>query len=222
MNHIERMNEILNRKEDLHPDLKPYYRGEDKSFPVLQSPLVYGVPYHPNMNAYYNEQYRVKKEAIDKAMEKKKWFEVIWLHERPYRFQAFQELDWGGWLDDKTYWEMLGHIWGDSENIWQHKDEWHECLTSDRKYKRYFMEPEERKEFKGLPNYLTVYRGCVAGENEDGFSWTLNEEKAKWFSTRFLNRGEKHKGIVLQKQIRKTDAFAYLTGRNEFEIILLP
>jgi hypothetical protein len=32
-------------------------------------------------------------------------------------------------MPDEVYWEILGDIWTDSENIWQHKDGWREAFV---------------------------------------------------------------------------------------------
>ena len=61
------------------------------------------------------------------------------------------------------------------------------CRDSDMNF---MMSNEELEVFNNLPNKFKVYRGITETDMEniaydEGFSWTLLEEKAKWFSTRF-------------------------------------
>lgn len=94
-------------------------------------------------------------------------------------------------------------------------ERWTEVLESDRPNRRYFMPVSDQRALKLLPQTVTAYRGCTK-ENENGLSYSLSEEKAKWFANRF-NKG----GHVIKRVIRKSDIFAYLRGRNEDEIITL-
>jgi hypothetical protein len=52
------------------------------------------------------------------------------------------------------------------------------------------------------------------GLNEDGLSWTLDKAKAEFFANRF-SKG----GIILEREIPKSDIIAVLTGRGESEVI---
>jgi hypothetical protein len=198
--------------EPLHEDLQVWL--EEGDFPVLRHPLVYGVPYILQLNYMYNKQYEHKVEKKKESLEKGEWSTYIWIHERPYRFEAFLDIE--HLIEtDKEWWEILSGIWIDSENIWQHLDEWVNLFIS-RGNSYYFMDENERKAFEELPDEITIYRGHQT-KNKNGLSWTLNEEKAHWFAKRF-----KASGKVERKTIRKTDVIAYLLGRNEQEIIYIP
>jgi hypothetical protein len=93
------------------------------------------------------------------------------------------------------------------------------------------MTEEERKFLADLPELITVYRGYqpLTG-NEDGMSWTLDRDVAqrlgnRWWTTAVddkpltdpLNRGQ-----VQERVIQKSEIFAYLGGRKESEVIILP
>lgn len=203
-------------KADLHPDLAPYLI--EHSFGLgLKHPWVFGVPYHEALNHNYNYQYEFKKECIAKSVEKKDAENYIYAHERPYRLEALMECE--HWMTDREYWSVVSGVWTDSENIWQNLDEWYDLLTAKRKYKHLFMDKTERKVLKGLPAMVTVYRGCIEGLNEDGFSYTLEKAKAIWFANRFSSKGE---AKIIRKTIPKSHIFAYLGGRKESEVIILP
>jgi hypothetical protein len=203
---------------DLHPDLLPYL-GHTGHFEALQHPLVYGVPYTPEMNNHYNKRYELMKEEVAKALAEGNIHRYVFMHERPYRLNAFVDCIANRVVPDKDYWELLGSMWIDSENIWQNLNVWKRLMRSPRPRKQFFMDEDERKAFKLLPPQLTIYRGCIRRQNEDGMSWTLDKDKAAWFSKRFACKGES--ACVLEKTIQKKNVFAYLTGRGESEVIIL-
>lgn len=203
---------------ELHPDLKVYLT-EGSHFKSLQHPLVYGVPYTPEMNNYYNKRYALLTESTQQALKDRKPFRYIWMHERPYRLDAFVRYTEEADMSDDDYWEALGAVWQDSENVWQHFATWKRLLRADRPNKHMFMDEEDREAFAKLPDTLKVYRGCVRDQNEKGMSWTLDRKRATWFSKRFQRAGEIP--CVRSKTIRKDRVFAYLGGRGESEIIIV-
>ena len=104
------------------------------------------------------------------------------------------------------------------------------CRDSDMYF---MMSNEELEVFNNLPDKFTVYRGITETDTEniaydEGLSWTLSEEKAKWFSTRFA-KNKKSKVLELEvhkntpypaKKGDKPKAVAYLNDREEQEIIV--
>jgi hypothetical protein len=75
--------------EPLHSDLLPYL--EDGVLgKQLRHPLVYQVPLWANGHA--NAYYLQKKKAVAEALENKNYNSYVYLHERPYRLQAFSEI----------------------------------------------------------------------------------------------------------------------------------
>jgi hypothetical protein len=54
-------------------------------------------------------------EFVDQARASGDWCTYIWLHERPYRVEALQDIAFN--LRGREYWEMVSHVWSDSENI---------------------------------------------------------------------------------------------------------
>lgn len=201
---------IQKQNEPLHPDLVPYL--EESTFKMLRHPLVYQVPFFSGGQANY--QYEAKKQLVSEALEKEKYQTYIWLHERPYRLEAFMEIQ--EFLDDKQYWKLLGEVWTDTENGWSYLDQWRELFSSDRAHREYLMDWDEQLAYQSLADTVTVYRGCQPNLNEDGISWTLKRDKAEWFAKRFSKDG-----IVIEKQISKRDIIAVFTGRNEFEAVIL-
>jgi predicted ABC-type ATPase/DNA-binding MarR family transcriptional regulator len=163
-----------------------------------------------------NKQYRQKLEAVADARKNKKWSSYINLHERPYRLDAFMDVE--DEMTDGEYWSSLADVWVDSENIWQNQDIWKSALSSKRPDRISMMNKEEQKEFASLPNELTIYRGYLKGKNKNGLSWTTDRDKAEWFSNRLAGRGDNP--VVQQATVNKKDVVAYFSRRGESEVVV--
>ena len=81
------------------------------------------------------------------------------------------------------------------------------------------MDAEERARLQSLDDPVTIYRGVTSynARNVKALSWTLDENVARWFASRFGEQGR-----VYQAQIAKDDILAIFTGRNESEVIVDP
>jgi hypothetical protein len=201
---------LAETNEPLHSDLVPYLEKDGAIGPQLRHPLVYQVPLFSNGSA--NAYYLQKKNDLEKAIAEKKFNQFIYLHERPYRLQAFISIAKD--LPDEKYWSILSGIWTDTENQWQNLEQWKELLSANRYDRHYLMDESEIELLNSLPELVTIYRGCVKGLNEDGLSWTLDKAKAEFFANRFGKEG-----IILEREIPKSDIIAVLTGRGESEVI---
>lgn len=198
--------------EPLHPDLEPYMEDMSGGLRMLRHPLVYQVPFWSNGSA--NLQYEHKKKAVEQALDDRNYNRVVFLHERPYRLEAFIHLVRS--LNDVEYWRLLSDIWIDTENQHAYLQEWRALLKSDRECREEMMSDEDKVAFSALPTLVTVYRGCQKGLNENGLSWTTDRNKAEFFAHRFRKQG-----MVLERQVRKSEIVAMLTGRGESEVIVL-
>lgn len=216
MEEKEKPDSFLGPAEELHPDLKPWMMTEGK-IPMLKHPLVYSILHTPELNNWTNRFYQQKLKQIEEAKTKGDWEHFIWLHERPWRMPAFKKVV--EHMSDKQYWDSLHGIWIDSENIWQHKADWIRFLSSRRPGS--FMDEEDRAEFEKLPEEFSIYRGYQKGRNFDGLSYTLEEDRAKWFSKRFEREGSS-RAAVRERLVKKSEVFAFTDGRSEKEIIMLP
>lgn len=87
---------------------------------------------------------------------------------------------------------------------------------------RLMMNDDENSSFEKLPDYLTIYRGFSIqdsnSEIEDyiSFSWSLDYNKAVWFSERHCG----NKSMILKCDIRKDEILSYFTRRRESEIVI--
>lgn len=208
-------------KVELDPELSPWIQSlPGLGWPALRHPLVYAVPYFPEENDRLNKYYAHKKAEMYKARDDGDFTKFVFIHERPYRLEAFDEIE--SELDDKPYWEILSQIWTDTENFWQNMKMWKNFWRSDRPWRDSVMDDDEKKSFADLPEMITIYRGFTHGEAVNGLSWTLSKEKAVWFAKRFSTeeRSHKHPPRIASTTINKSLAFAYLESRGEQEIVI--
>jgi hypothetical protein len=200
-------------KQDQNAKLNPELQQFLTDTPIgqyIKHPLVFQ-PFISTTIA--NQQLEQKYNQIRKALDTKNFNQFIFLHERPYRLLAFVDIKRN--LNNKNYWKLLSNIWTDTENSYQDLETWRKLFQSKRNHKENLMDEQELETLESLDNELVVYRGCVKNLNENGLSWTLDKNQAKWFANRF----EKD-GVVLEKQISKKSIVAYFNGRNEEEVIV--
>lgn len=203
----------MEKAEPLHPDLLPYVESGPIG-PMLRHPLVFQFPLFENLYALSNEQYKQKKHLVEKALKEGDHRSYIWLHERPYRLEAF--LMWNN-LPDATWWETLGSIWVDSENIWQYKNVWRRLFAAKRPCREMMMDKDERAAFASLPDEIEVFRGCQS-KNKKGWSWTTDALVAAKFARRLTPKGSK--AFLIEGKVSKRHVIAYFLGRQESEIVV--
>jgi hypothetical protein len=209
--------------EDLHPDLVPHV-SERGTFMVLSHPLVLYVMYTPALNKIINRSYAVKKAAVEDAIKSETWNTYVFLHERPYRFDALQEvMNLAGWwdlYDEPELWKLIGSVWTDSENIWQQLEQWREiwqidCSPSSRAHA---MDEDEQATLAALPETFTVWRGATHKGVADGLSWTPDKAKAIWFARRYAHPVE-HPSHLAEGTVSKSDVLACFSRENETVIL---
>jgi hypothetical protein len=216
------------KEEELDPELMLFLVEDDELGAIIQHPLVYSIPHDDDLNSYVNKTLKQKREILERSLVEEDFRTYVWIHERPHRIEAFGNIE-KKIISNKKYWSLLRELWLDSENIWQNKEKWRTYLILKRS-ENYLMMNEEEKSFllEKLPKQFYIYRGYSKGDDPKGFSWTLDEEKAKWFSTRFsksqfrnINRSLSD-GIVDKILADKKDVVAFIDGRSEKEIIYIP
>lgn len=209
------MIDLLNKVEELDPELADHIYESDSFGACIKHPLVFSMMHFPQQNALVNNQLRHKKEALAKAEAKGDWHTYIFLHERPHRVDAFIEIM--DRLSDSDYWGTLGGIWIDSENIRQNPRIWQMLLRSNRPEREAIMDEGERDDLAAMPESIVVYQGHT-NRRHDGWSWTTSRETAEWFAHRFADF-ERARPVVTQGTVRRSNVIAYFTGRNESEIV---
>jgi len=205
------LNKLMNTKEDLHPDLVDYVEEPDEKFGFvfIKHPLINEL-YHDAMNAVINARFKLKKAAVEEAREKENWSEFVWLHERPFRFGALLEALSDGYWDAENLTteeiELVEGVYIDAENPGVNREFWLPLF-----------EYMPCAALADLPETFTIYRGTGVDDDNNGISWTLSEETAEFFANRFRDDG-----VVLKREINRSDALYYTNGRGEEEVIYDP
>lgn len=217
--------ELMTRKEELHDDLKPWIVPDGPFGPMLKHPLVQEIVFDPQRCARLNAVYASKLVAVAKAREEEEWNRYIFLRERPYRAAILHEI--APLLSGRQYWELVGQVWVDSENCFEYEDEWYELLTADPLGRKFMSSEDVRSVFTlppekgGLLPETKIYRGFSHDDALAGFSWTLDRARAKWFAQRSAwRKGDTPK--VAAATVKREHVIAYITSRDEQEIVLLP
>lgn len=205
--------ELLAKSEPLLPELAAYY--EEGDLPMVRHPFCYSVPHSQQMNALTNHRFRLMKEEIEDALAEEQFSRYIFLHERPYRLNAFLEV--ADKLPCDEFSRLLASIYTDSENIWQNEDTWRGLLARgiDQSVS---MTDSEQQALAALPDEITVYRGYAERGTAEGFSWTTDYDKACWFAKRLAQAGDAC--FVAEATIPKNDVIWYFEGRGESEIVV--
>ena len=170
----------------LHPNLAPYVYDRAGE-PFLDHPIVSGPLGFRDAAEVMNRVYIGKLDAIEKAAEEGDWDSYGFLHERPYRFEALEDVECTG----SEYGRLVRHIWIDSENIWRFEEEWRSLLPSDSSWHHLLMDADERAALAALPDPVPVFRGYSRDGRDRGLSWTTDRERADWFAHR-LPRSRGH------------------------------
>lgn len=206
-------------EEPLDPELEPWCVESDSFGTALKHPLVYSIPLMPGTYAMMNKALRAKREMLERYASEKNWHGWINAYERPYRLYAFSLIE-TEIEDDATYWDVLGAIWTDSENIWENEDDWGEYLSAERADREHLMEEDERMALDKLPDTIEIHRGYKLKERKLGMSWTVNKPQAEWFARRLIREGER--AYVVSGTVPKDKVLAYFLGRGESEIVAFP
>lgn len=202
-------------EEPLASELEDWIEESELFGPSLKHPLVFQVPL--GIPGLANRALEQKKVMLARALEEQDWHAYVWIHERPYRFTALQALIYDHPLPEEDRLALIRDVWIDSENVWQHFDEWIEIFeTTDGDG---LMLDDEKARLAALPDPVPVYRGATLEVNEEGLSWTLDPTRARWFARRFNHKGS---GVIIHATVSPGDIVALFEGRSEDEVIILP
>lgn len=210
-------------REALHPDLRPHLYAHERLGAMLHHPLVVNVMPNAIFAQYANQQFEQKTEALAQAREKREWHTVVFLHERPYRFEALTAaVELGVTENPQVYWELVGNIWTDSENIHENFDEWEMLWSEPVPGRESIMDEDERAALAALPDMVTIYRGVAHEDAMAGLSWTTDRAKALWFARRYKFKGDDYDPYLVRAKVAKANILAYFLGRGESEVVVLP
>lgn len=224
---ISALQEMLQLDENGNPpelchDLQECVCEDADPFPMLAHPFVHTI-YFPVEAGRYNKMYEQKLKALARYEHDGNWSGIIFgIVERPYRAEYLWI--YRNRMGDEQFWSLAGHVWIDSENIYQHLAAWEGIFADDRPGRESMMDEEERDALANLPDTITVYRGTAAVDQfGSGFSWTLDRKRAEWFGRRFAGVGDnRDKPWLIQGEIEKSKVIAHFLGRGEQEIVAWP
>jgi hypothetical protein len=204
--------------ETLDCELLPFL-GESSFGAVLKAPLVFRVPYLPQLAATANREYRQKRQGVARAESDGNWQKVLWLHEKPYRMSVFLRVRER--MSDRDYWQTLASLWLETENLHEDQQEWVGALTASRAGRaQWLMDESERAILASFDGRVKVYRGFRRPGRHLAPSWTLDAARAQWFARRAIDRGTG--GYLATVTVPKASVIAYFGGRGEQEIVLDP
>lgn len=220
----KKLMELAAKREPLNSELEPWVEDTDAFGPMLRHPLVYMILGNPvdgiyPFGAQANASFEAKQKGLAEARAEKHWGAVLNVfYERPYRLYAFEQICED--MTDEEYWDHLGDIWTDSENIWQNEIQWIEFLTCERPRSELMMDWDELAALEAMPDTLRIYRGFHMEGREQGCSWTVERARAEWFARRYTRDDDVAR--VATGTAAKTDVLAHFMGRGEHEIVILP
>lgn len=223
----------------LHASLKPYVSKTEFGL-YISSPLVQ-IPHLElsaraaglSMAELANRMLQDKEDGLLFAKAKADWGSYVWLHERAYRVDALISIIEQHAASGREYPELsieLGEIasevWYDAKYPWQSLEDWRFVFQTLDANKQSLMSKSERRALRKMPSEFTVYRGVSAVDHMEaeeaafGLSWTTQRSKAEWFARRFAL--DDSQAFVIEATISKKAVIAYLTGREESEILIDP
>ena len=146
------------------------------------------------------------------------YFGFLWLFDSCNRFLPFWEIHEG--MTDEEYWDILRQVWVSIEWVEPHKANWIRLLQSRSSTRHLLMTEAEHHAITTWPDEIKIFRGYRAGRGKNGLSWSLSEKTAEMFP-QLRWRGE-NQPMVVSGYCYKQDVIAYITEREEEEIVILP
>ena len=166
-------------------------------------------------------------EHAKRYLEQRKFDSFLILFDGHERLAGFTAIERG--MTDAEYWMHLGKVWQGAEVIHPDLKVWRRLLRSDRGERQLMMLPEEQAVLADLPSELELFRGFTHHGGENGLSWKLDVERAKFFADfanserrQFLVFAKEGEPMIAQGRCRKSDVLAYFEGRKEREIVIEP
>lgn len=218
--------------EELDPELAKYVEESVTFGQCIKHPLYYHMIYAPEFASLCNAQFRAKREHVRRLLDERDLGSVIWFYERPYRLRTFLHLDDTAWnrqggigFTPKLYWETLGSLWVDTENMWQDYELWHKALHDERRCRWAIMDKDERdalKRMRKAKGPLLIYRGFAHDGPDRGFSWTLSKTRARWFAERYAGVDGRTYPTLVTAMVDADRVVAHFASRGEDEIVVLP
>lgn len=187
---------------------------------MIAHPLLYVIQYDRDQNPNYNRRLEEKEKARAHAIREGDFHTAIFLHERPHRLNALMALhatllmepQGGTLIHHANAGEMLGRclpqVYIDAEGIHVNASEWRTLFMAL---------PEEYRNLDLLPpGEFDIWRGVQDTRPIDsGISWTLSEDRARWFARRYGG----DRGQTQQRTVTAQDVAYYTDERGEQDVV---
>ena len=218
---------LYEKYEPLRRDLRKYvipFEGSLASsiYGMFNHPWFIGEVYSLDHCAYIHHMMDQQQHTLVQLNKRRRLREVVMAHVGPYRLQTLAAYTPS--MTDRVFWKTLADVWTDSENLWQDKRVIRRLLSNPRPCREEMMTAEERRALKRMPATLTIYRGFNGKGTWRGWSWTISKEKGEWFARRpeRPRANSPSDPTLVEATVKKADVIAYITARNESEIVVDP
>lgn len=160
------------------------------------------------------EEYQKWQNKMIEQIDNADIWKILYMMNSPYYMNFMIYIQ--EFLDDKELGEVLKYTWTSQEfPNWNDKDNLNEILNMFKRCKN-IMSDDELKIYNNLSDKVEIYRGQNhEGKRYKALSWTLDYDKAYWFSTRFQSKGKVYKTTIDKKNI-----LCILNNRGEMEAIV--
>ena len=194
--------------------------------PTSLAPMVVSHPFTNSAFVYMDGEIKDIYNNIDNQEAWRKWvkrliaesddlFKIILMINKPYILTFLKHIQ--EYISPFDMGRVLSYGWTTTEFVSDNPNVTKTQLVkmfkiSDRKS---LMNDEEQEVLASLPDNVIIYRGvnCEAKKYIRQLSWTLDIDKAKWFSNRL--RKPDNKPAVYTAEIEKIDILAYFKTEQE-------
>jgi hypothetical protein len=114
--------------------------------------------------------------------------------------------------------KAFGEAWTSCDECWRHVEALGRVIPRGTCHE--MMTPDAAAYLRRLPARVKVYRGCDAGLNEAGMSWTTDIKVAERFSTYKNDRYSVARPTILFGEASRDDVTAVFLDRKEREIFV--
>lgn len=128
---------------------------------------------------------------------------------------------------DRAYWELVRHTLRTSTNVHGQEEHLLKALACPRGGKLDGLCGVDYEAFKALREPIVGWRGVNAANEEEaasavlnGFSWTIDKDRALWFANRQIE--VLGKTFVARASFQKSEVEAYFPSEGEGEFIVRP
>jgi len=196
--------------------------GALSAYGMFQHPLFISRIYSLERCAYIHHMLNIRRTMLREYEEQGDLQQAVMTYEKPFRFKVLAEHEHR--MTDPVFWKTVADAWISSENLWQDAEAINRMLSSPRPKREEMMTPDERNALNAMPSTLTIYRGYSGEGTPWGWSWTSDREKGEWFARRPPGpwQGIPPDPTLVEATVRKADVIAYLTERDESEIVVNP